>query len=93
MASILTSGDLQAWIERNDGWRHTGEIIEKTFEFSTFLSAIEFVKRVAELAEEAEHHPDIDIRYNEVRIGLVTHDAGGITGNDTELAEKIDATA
>ena len=93
MADLLSSGDLTAWTERHDGWRHTGEIIEKTFEFDSFIPAVEFVNRVAELAEEAEHHPDLDIRYNEVRVGLVTHDAGGITGKDTGLAEKIDATA
>jgi 4a-hydroxytetrahydrobiopterin dehydratase len=51
---------------------------------------MKFVNRVAELAEAAGHHPDIDIRYNRVRLALVTHDAGGITQNDISLAQNID---
>jgi 4a-hydroxytetrahydrobiopterin dehydratase len=52
---------------------------------------MEFVNHAAALAEAANHHPDIDIRYNKVRLALVTHDAGGITHNDIEMAKKLDA--
>jgi 4a-hydroxytetrahydrobiopterin dehydratase len=54
------------------------------------MAAMAFVNQVALLAETAAHHPDIDIRYNRVRLALVTHDAGGITANDTSLADQLD---
>lgn len=81
---------VQRWINGQEGWSRSGDLIEKTFQLPTFLDSIAFVGRVAELAEEADHHPDLDIRYTQVRVGLSTHDAGGITGMDTELAEKIE---
>lgn len=93
MATIHTDDALSSWISSNDGWARAGEVIEKTFEFESFVPAVEFVNRVAELAEEMNHHPDLDIRYNKVRVGLATHDAGGITDLDTTLAQKIDGTA
>jgi 4a-hydroxytetrahydrobiopterin dehydratase len=74
------------------GWGvEAGELV-RTEKFKDFVEAMEFVNRVAALAEEAGHHPDIDIRYNKVRLWLVTHDAGGITAKDLELATAI-ATA
>jgi 4a-hydroxytetrahydrobiopterin dehydratase len=65
-----------------------GEIVQERT-FKDFVAAMAFVNDVAELAEAAGHHPDIDIRYNRVRLALVTHDAGGITQNDVALAQKI----
>ncbi len=65
----------------------SGELV-RTFQFKDFRAALGFVNRVGELAEEAGHHPDIDIRYNRVRLGLVTHDAGGITAKDFDLAGR-----
>ncbi len=71
-------------------WRaESGELV-RTFEFEDFRAAIRFVNRTAELAEEAGHHPDIDIRYNKVRLGLVSHDAGGLTTKDFDLAAAVD---
>ncbi len=64
-----------------------GELVRQ-FEFPDFLASIAFVNSVAKLAEAAGHHPDIDIRYNKVRLALTTHDAGGITARDFELAAK-----
>jgi 4a-hydroxytetrahydrobiopterin dehydratase len=66
-----------------------GELV-RTYKFEDFLSALAFVNRVAELAEKAGHHPDIDIRYNKVRLALVTHDAGGLTTKDFDLAAMSD---
>lgn len=60
------------------------------FDFSNFVEAMQFVNGVAELAEGAGHHPDIDIRYNKVRLALMTHDAGGLTERDFDLAAAID---
>jgi 4a-hydroxytetrahydrobiopterin dehydratase len=69
-----------------------GELV-RTFAFKDFLQALAFVHRVGEAAEAAGHHPDIDIRYNRVRLALVTHDAGGLTAKDFELASKADQLA
>ena len=57
----------------------------------TFVDAIAFVNRVAQLAEEAQHHPDIDIRYNRVQLALISHDAGGITARDARMARHLSA--
>ena len=62
-----------------------GEIV-RSWVFADFVAAIAFVNQVAQEAEKAGHHPDIDIRYNRVKLALVTHDAGGITTNDIEMA-------
>jgi 4a-hydroxytetrahydrobiopterin dehydratase len=75
------------------GWERSGDEIVKTFELPTFPDAISFVTIVADLAEAADHHPDLDIRYRKVRVALSTHDAGGITAKDFDLAAEIDATA
>ncbi len=65
--------------------------LTREFEFADFVAAIEFVNQVAEKAEAASHHPDIDIRYNKVRFALVSHDAGGLTDRDFDLAAAIEA--
>ncbi len=75
------------------GWEVDGEEITKTYKFKDFVAAIGFVNRLADLAEAAAHHPDIDIRYNQVTIALTTHDDGGITDKDTALAAQIDGVA
>jgi 4a-hydroxytetrahydrobiopterin dehydratase len=71
-------------------WQIEGGELVRTFKFGDFVAAMGFVNRVADLAEAAGHHPDIDIRYNRVRLALVTHDAGGITGKDFDLAAQAD---
>jgi len=71
-------------------WKIEAGELARTFLFVDFRGAISFVNRVAEAAEEAEHHPDIDIRYNRIRLGLATHDAGGLTAKDFDLAACID---
>jgi 4a-hydroxytetrahydrobiopterin dehydratase len=67
-----------------------GELV-KTFNFRDFRGSLAFVNKVGELAESAGHHPDIDIRYNKVRLAIVTHDAGGLTVKDFDLAASTDA--
>jgi 4a-hydroxytetrahydrobiopterin dehydratase len=74
-------------------WREQGSEIVRTFEFRDFRAALGFVDKVGELAEKAGHHPDIDIRYNKVKLALTTHDAGGLTGKDFDLAGEIDRAA
>lgn len=73
------------------GWRSAGKTIERRYEFKDFAGAMAFVKRVAELAEAADHHPDIDIRYNRVVLALVSHDSGGVTSRDVKMAHKINS--
>ena len=75
------------------GWERDGDEIVKTFELPSFPEAIAFVSRVADEAEAANHHPDLDIRYRKVRVALSTHDQGGITDKDFALAAKVEAAA
>ena len=72
-----------------ESWRVEGGELVRTFSFPDFVAALRFVNQVGDLAEAAGHHPDIDIRYNRVRLALVTHDAGGLTTKDFDLARKI----
>jgi 4a-hydroxytetrahydrobiopterin dehydratase len=67
-------------------WKVESGELTHTFTFKDFVGSLGFVNKVGELAEKVGHHPDIDIRYNRVRLGLVTHDAGGITAKDFDLA-------
>ena len=80
-------------LESLPGWERRGDAITKTFAFPAFLMGIAFVARVAHVAEEANHHPDMDIRYTSVTCSLSTHDSGGITSRDLALARAIDHTA
>jgi 4a-hydroxytetrahydrobiopterin dehydratase len=74
-----------------DGWTVEGGALTCERTFADFAAAVAFVNRVAALAEAQGHHPDIDIRYRRVRLALTTHDAGGLTGRDFDLAARIDA--
>ena len=73
------------------GWQLVGGEIRRTFEFKDFVRAMGFVQSVALLAEKANHHPDIDIRWNKVTLALVTHSEGGLTQKDFSLAQHINA--
>ena len=72
-------------------WHLIGGKLVKTVVCADFVGALAFVGEVGRLAEESDHHPDIDIRYNRVTLGLITHDSGGITRLDVELAKAVDA--
>lgn len=87
----LTEGELRLFLDEQEGWKHLGNAIHKEFRFPGFSGAIAFVNRVAGLAEAAGHHPDIEIHYNRVVISLSTHDEGGVTERDVDLAASIDA--
>lgn len=93
MADLLKPQDIKTWLKKLPEWEHEKKHIERTFEFDEFSQAIDFVNSVAEIAEEEEHHPDMDIRYNKVRVELSTHSEGGLTDRDFEVAEKIDNLA
>jgi 4a-hydroxytetrahydrobiopterin dehydratase len=89
MSQILDSKQIKAALKDLPEWDLEKNAIERTFEFDDFAGAIDFVNGVAELAEEMEHHPDMDIRYSKVRVILSTHSKGGLTEMDFELAERI----
>ena len=91
--SRLTEQELTMALQERTDWSIADDMLTRTFEFADFLAAIIFVDRVAVAAEEAQHHPDIDIRYNRVRIALTTHDDGGISAKDLQLADRLDRLA
>lgn len=76
------------------GWKHKGNAITKEFVLGSFTGAARFISKIAPIANAMDHHPDLEIyRYKRVKIVLTTHDAGGITKNDFDLAAKIDKLA
>jgi 4a-hydroxytetrahydrobiopterin dehydratase len=90
MPDLIKPGELKERMKKVPEWELEKKHIERSFEFDDFADAIDFVNAVAEVAEEEEHHPDIDIRYNKVRLILSTHSKGGLTESDFALAERID---
>src|SRR5438270_11817272 len=90
MADLIKADELNNRLKKIQEWELETKHIERTFEFDDFTDAIDFVNAVAEVADDDEHHPDIDIRYNKVRLVLSTHSKGGLTDLDFALAERID---
>jgi len=90
MRQKLSDLEIQRALGGLAGWSRRGEVLTKTFAFERFSGGIAFVDRVARAADEMNHHPDIDIRYTKVTMTLSTHDAGGITQNDLDLAHRIE---
>lgn len=87
----LSDSDITAAIRALDGWERDGDQIVRAFEFGDFIEAFGFLARVAILQEKANHHAETWGVYNKVRLTLSTHDAGGITQKDIDLATEIDA--
>ena len=85
---LLSPESAQSRLAQLPGWQIASGELTRTFQFADFSAALAFVNRVGELAEQAGHHPDIDIRYNRVRLALVTHSAGGLTEKDFHLAAQ-----
>lgn len=85
----LSDKEIQEKLQALPGWKFEGGALVREYTFPDFVTAFAFVTRLALLAEKANHHPDLDIRYNKVRVALVSHDAGGVTARDVEMAEKI----
>ncbi len=90
MADLIKAEELKTRLKKIPEWELEKKHIERTFEFDDFSEAIDFVIAVSEVAEDEEHHPDIDIRYNKVRLIVSTHSKGGLTDLDFSLAERID---
>jgi 4a-hydroxytetrahydrobiopterin dehydratase len=89
---LLKASEIKAALKHVPGWKQRGKTIQRTFEFDDFVAAVKFVNQVAKLAEKAWHHPDIDIRWNQVTLTLSTHSEGGLTEKDFALAKKCAQT-
>jgi 4a-hydroxytetrahydrobiopterin dehydratase len=90
MSELLDQEAIDAALAGLDGWSGGPDGITRTVELSSFPAAIAVVDRVAEAAEAADHHPDIDIRWRTLTFTLATHSAGGVTGKDVDMAGRID---
>lgn len=93
MKRTLTSNELEAQLADLPGWAGDPAGLRRSIEFTDFPTAITAVTRIADVAEQLDHHPDMDIRWRTVTFCLSTHSAGGVTGLDIELAHRIDAVA
>jgi 4a-hydroxytetrahydrobiopterin dehydratase len=89
MKTTLSQEKLQELLKSEPNWKLSGGALVREWTFPDFVAAMAFVNQIATLAESAGHHPDIDIRYNRVQLSLVSHDAGGITERDADMAKRI----
>jgi 4a-hydroxytetrahydrobiopterin dehydratase len=89
--TVLDHATVDAALADGLAWTREGDELVKVHRGRAFADALAYVNAVAVLAEEMDHHPDIDIRWNQVTLRLSTHSAGGLTGADLELARRIDA--
>jgi len=89
-SDALSDIEIQRALGALPGWSRKGDAICKSYQFPTFPAGIAFLAQVAEVAEALQHHPDIDIRYTRVQFTLSTHDAGGVTAKDFDLAHRIE---
>jgi 4a-hydroxytetrahydrobiopterin dehydratase len=86
----LTTKEISLRLKVIPDWSKRRQTIRRTFKFGDFLKSIDFVNRIAKRAQKLDHHPDIDIRFDQVTLTLTTHDEGGITGKDFTLARQCD---
>ena len=91
--AALSQVEIQQKLKGMRGWSHVGKSIQKRYTLKSFLPAIGLVNKIAELAENEQHHPDITINYNVLGISLSTHSEGGVTQQDFDLARQIDQLA
>ena len=89
--TAVSSDEVAAGLTHLHGWTGDPAGIERVVEAPSFLSGVRLVTDVARIAEEMDHHPDIDLRWRTLHLALVTHSAGGVTENDLALARRIDA--
>ncbi|MCB1235282.1 MAG: 4a-hydroxytetrahydrobiopterin dehydratase [Verrucomicrobiae bacterium] len=90
MSDLIEPDEIKALMKKVPEWELEGNAIVRTLEFDDFMEGIDFVNGVAEIAEESSHHPDIDIRWCTITLRLTTHDQGGLTDSDFDLAKRID---
>jgi len=90
MSDLISAEELETILKKSPEWEIEGKSITRTIEFEEFTEAIDFVNDLAEIAEDAQHYPDICIQDNRVNLALTSHDVGGITDLDVELAQRIE---
>jgi 4a-hydroxytetrahydrobiopterin dehydratase len=90
VAELLEDEEIEQRLDELGDWEREGDEIQKVFEFDDFATAMKFVNDVAALADRWDHHPDIDIRWNKVRLAMSTHSEGGLTARDFDLAGEIE---
>lgn len=90
MADLLEDEEIEQRLDELGDWEREGDELQKVYEFDDFSAAIKFVTEVAKMADRYDHHPDIDIRWNKVKLVLSTHSEGGITTLDFDLANDIE---
>jgi 4a-hydroxytetrahydrobiopterin dehydratase len=91
--ALLTDDEVRAQLGDLPGWELRDGAIRKEYTFKGFRAAIAFIDRLAEVAIASRHHPDLENHYNRVTVSLTSHDAGGVTGADLELAGAIEAVS
>jgi 4a-hydroxytetrahydrobiopterin dehydratase len=89
MSTVLSDAEIQQALNHLPGWKRNGKVIERLYQFDSFIRAMEFVNQIAEAAEAVNHHPDIFISYNKVTLSLISHDSGGVTQRDIKMASRI----
>jgi 4a-hydroxytetrahydrobiopterin dehydratase len=93
MKKTLSAAEIDEVLRADPDWKLQNGKLVREWTFKDFVEAMKFVNRIATMAEAAGHHPDIDVRYNQVTLGLVSHDAGGITQRDAAMANQISKEA
>jgi 4a-hydroxytetrahydrobiopterin dehydratase len=89
--ALLSEEEIRERLEGLEGWAREGEVITKKFESADFKASIDLVNRLTPVAEEMQHHPDLQVSWSTVTVWITTHSQGGLTANDFELARRIDA--
>lgn len=90
MAGLLPEAEIEKALRAVPHWRREADSLVRTFALGNFVEAVEFVNEVTEIAEEVNHHPDVDIRWNKVTLRISTHSKGGLTRADFDLAARVD---
>ena len=89
--ALLSDQEIEERLGQVDGWSREGEAITKTFENEDFVGSVKFIDSLVEPAEGMNHHPDLEMSWDKVKVSITNHAEGGLTENDFELAQKIDA--
>jgi 4a-hydroxytetrahydrobiopterin dehydratase len=89
----LDDAQIEARLGELEGWERDGDAIVKEFKLDDFVGSVDFINRLAPVAEEMNHHPDLQVSWNKVVVSITTHSEGGLTENDFELAKSIDPLA
>jgi 4a-hydroxytetrahydrobiopterin dehydratase len=88
---LLSDEEVEARLADLSGWERDGDAIRKSFKRGDFKGSVDFINRITDVAEEMNHHPDLEVSWDTVTVSITTHSEGGLTENDFELASKIDA--